>query len=79
MLLDDDVEVLPEFVLEWPKLDPWDPLLDEPFKLEVLLDPDDPLYVAASAAIPAGFPPDEELDVDPWDLDVSVRLNTARI
>ena len=71
--------MLPVVVLEWPKLDPWDTLLAEPFKLDVLLDPDDPLYVAASAAIPAGFPPDEELDVDPCDLDVSVRLNTAKI
>ena len=75
VLLDDEVE-LPAPGLEWPKLEPWAPVL-ELFKLDELLDPEDPLYVAASAAIPAGFPPDEELDVVPCDFDVSVRLNTA--
>ena len=52
------------------------PVLEPVFILEVPLDPDDPLYVAARAAIPAGFPPDTEEDVPPCDFVVSVRLKT---
>ena len=41
------------------------PVLEPVFILDVPLDPDDPLYVAARAVIPAGFPPDTEEDVPP--------------
>ena len=53
------------------------PVLEPVFILEDPVDPDDPLYVAARAAIPAGFPPDTEEDVPPCDFVVSVRLKTA--
>ena len=52
------------------------PVLEPVFILDDPLDPDDPLYVAARAAIPAGFPPDTEEDVPPCDFVVSVRLKT---
>ena len=79
VLLDDEPEELPALVFEWPKFGPWVPDLDELFKPEEALDPDDPLYVAARAAIPAGLPPDAELDAVPCDFEVSVRLKTADV
>ena len=79
VLLDDEPDELPALVLEWPKFDPWAPALDELFNPEEPLVPDDPLYVAARAAIPAGLPPDAEFDDVPCDFDASVRLKTAEM
>ena len=61
----DELEELPELDLECPKFDPSVPLLDDVFKPDEPLGPEDPLYVAARAAIPAGFPPDTEVDALP--------------
>ena len=61
----DELEELPELDFECPKFDPSVPLLDEVFKPDEPLDAEEPLYVAAKAAIPAGFPPDTEADVLP--------------
>ena len=66
------------FLCECPKFDPSVPLLDEVFKPDEPLDAEEPLYVAAKAAIPAGFPPDTEADVLPCDFAVSVRLKTPK-
>ena len=76
MVLLVEFDELPVLDFVWPKFDPSVPLLDELFNPDEPLDPEDPLYVAARAAIPAGFPPDTAVDVFPWDFVVSVRLNT---
>ena len=76
LLLEDELEEFPLLDLEWPKFAPIVPLLEELFKPDDPLEPDDPLYVAARAAIPAGFPPDAEAVVLLWDLDDSLRLKT---
>ena len=61
----DELEELTELDFECPKFDPSVPLLDEDFKPADPLDPEEPLYVAARAAIPAGLPPDTDVDVLP--------------
>ena len=76
VLLVDELEDATVVDFEWPKPEARVPVLEPVFILDDPLDPDDPLYVAARAAIPAGFPPDTDEDVPPWDFVVSVRLKT---